>query len=367
MPEKFSLKDELFNPAKVKYLSGLIKNVYTNFDSEKFIKNICDELPNLELKQRIFCITKNLEIFLPSDFESALKIILKSLPPELDPNKTDDDFGDFILAPFSYFVVGSGLNDKYLELSLNAISELTKRFTCEDAIRFFINKYPDKSFEFMQFMANSNNYHQRRLASEGLRPKLPWCVGLDFDYQKSIAILDKLYFDKTRYVMRSVANHLNDIAKIEPNLVIKTLIKWQQENKQKNKKQWGFLVKHSLRTLIKKGDKKTLEFLGFNPNPNVEIFDFKIKNADIKIGEYLEFEFEIMGGEKLIIDYQINYPNNTKKVFKIKVIDVKKSITINKKHLFKLMTTKKLYSGEHKICLQINGKIMAQQAFILTI
>jgi 3-methyladenine DNA glycosylase AlkC len=367
MSEKFSLKDELFNPAKVAYLANLIKNVYPQFDDQTFVQNIVNELPNLELKERIFYIRENLEHYLPTHFNKAVEIILKSLPPELDPEKTDDDFGDFIFAPFSYFVAQNGLTDEHLELSFYALSEITKRFSAEDAVRFFINKYPNESFEFMLKMAQSENYHQRRLASEGLRPKLPWCIGLNFDYTKAIEILDLLYFDNTRFVVRSVANHLNDIAKIDADLVVQTLKKWQSQNQQNNK-EFDFLVKHSLRTLIKQGNLDALSLLGFQAKPNISITNFKIKKSTIHLGEYLEFAFDIAGNnEKVLIDYIIMYSNNTQKVFKLKQLLVKNSENISKKHLFKTMTTKKLYSGTHTLKLQINGKIVMVTDFFLHI
>jgi 3-methyladenine DNA glycosylase AlkC len=40
-----------------------------------------------------------------------------------------------------------------------------------------------------------------------------------------------LYFDESRYVTRSVANHLNDISKIDESLVIETLEKWKNYKK----------------------------------------------------------------------------------------------------------------------------------------
>jgi len=63
--------------------------------------------------------------------------------------------------------------------------------------------------------SKSDNYFLRRLASEGSRAKLPWCQKINVDYKKPIEILDNLYTDESRYVTRSVANHLNDIAKID--------------------------------------------------------------------------------------------------------------------------------------------------------
>jgi 3-methyladenine DNA glycosylase AlkC len=80
-----------------------------------------------------------------------------------------------------YFVSENGCNKKYLKSSLKALERLTKNFSVEDNIRFFINKFPKETFDFMKKMSESKNYHQRRLSSEGLRPKLPWCIGINFD------------------------------------------------------------------------------------------------------------------------------------------------------------------------------------------
>jgi 3-methyladenine DNA glycosylase AlkC len=51
------------------------------------------------------------------------------------------------------------------------------------------------------------------------------------DYKRTIEILDNLYFDKSRYVTRSVANHLNDISKIDGDLVVDVLEKWKNKLK----------------------------------------------------------------------------------------------------------------------------------------
>ncbi len=372
MTEKFSLKDQLFNKQKVSYLASRIKNVYPQFEEQQFNAQILQQFPALELKQRISCIRIQLEKQLPNKFESALTIILNALPAELDPGKTDNDFGDFIFAPLSDFVAKNGLESQYLNLSFNALAEITKRFSCEDSIRYFINAHPQESWIFMQQMAQSDNYHQRRLASEGLRPKLPWCIGINIDYQKPLILLDRLYDDDTRYVVRSVANHLNDIAKIDAALVIQTLKKWQIANKQ-NKKEWDFLSKHALRTLVKKGNKPALELLGFDSNPKITVHNFNLKKTTLCLDNYLDFSFTINAqkDEKLVIDYKIIYPTNnqkvSEKVFKIKQLNIKQntSIAVHKKHLFRLMTTKKLYAGKHQIHLKINGNIFEKAYFIL--
>ena len=93
----------------------------------------------------------------------------------------------------------------------------------------------------------------------------------------------------------------------------------------------------------------------------------EIVNTAITLGEYLEFTICITGNERVIIDYIIYYPNKTQKVFKFKQLDLQGSGVIAKKHLFKAMTTKKLYSGEYMIVLQINGQVFDDRKFLLTV
>jgi hypothetical protein len=72
-----------------------------------------------------------------------------------------------------------------------------------------------------------------------------------------------------------------------------------------------------------------------------------------------------------LIDYKIIYSNpnarHCEKVFKIKQLSLKSNtpVLIEKKHLFKHMSTKKLYSGNHQIQLQINGRLYDKGDFTL--
>ena len=49
----------------------------------------------------------------------------------------------------------------------------------------------------------------------------------DAAYDVGIPLLDRLFADPTRYVTRSVANHVNDISKKDPHLALDTLERWR--------------------------------------------------------------------------------------------------------------------------------------------
>ncbi len=373
MSKKLLLKDELFNPKKVHLLANELKSVYPTFQQKEFELEVVSAFGKLELKARITHIAKMLKKYLPSDYETAVNIILKALPPELDPTLNDDDFGDFIYAPYGEFVMLYGCNEEYLEFSLDALAEITKRFSVEFAIRDFINAFPKESLAMLKRCAISENYHQRRLASEGLRPKLPWAKRLTIDYHEPLELLELLYGDQTRYVTRSVANHLNDIAKVDAPLVLETLKRWRASKKQ-SQKEMEFMVNHALRTLVKEGSVEALALLGYKQNPKVELKRFSIAKTTVQIGEALNFDLRLEAKEetKLMVDYTIFFVTksgkHSPKVHKLKRLSLKagESVTLKKRHPFRAnMSTRKLYQGEHRIEVQINGRVVSKATFVL--
>ena len=359
----FSLKDQLFNPQKVAYLADLITKAHPTFPSATFQTDVVTPFPDLALKERLAHITACLHQHLPQDYRTALDILLRALPPELDPTKSDDDFGDFIFAPLALFVALHGRTPADLMVSLQALKEMTKRFSAEDAIRFFLNSFPDKSFAFLSLCTADSNYHVRRWVSEGTRPKLPWAHKLETDFKRPLPFLDQLYSDPTRYVTRSVANHLNDISKIDPDLVVATLQRWQAGGRQ-TEKEMGFITRHSLRTLTKQGHSGALTLLGFGEAPNITITDFTTSTPQVKVGDALHFQFTLTAhqSQNLMIDYLMEFASDGKragkKVFKLKQLEMQAdgSKQIKKKHPLRLMTTRRLVLGQHKITLQVNGQ-----------
>jgi len=362
--ENTPLRDRLFNLEKLEEIASLIKAVYPEFQDHEFTKTVFEKFPELELKERMAWIREGFKIYLPDDYKTATDILLKALPPILDPTKTDNDFGEFTLMSFCDFVAIYGCTPEHLDRSLHALEEITKRCSSEDSIRYFINAFPEESLSKISEWSKSENYHVRRLASEGSRPKLPWSQKINLDSSEVIKrVLNNLYIDPTRYVVRSVANHMNDISKTDPKLVIKTLKKWRASKKQ-IPKEMNWLISHSLRTLIKAGNPEALELLGYSPSPMIKVKEFKILRPKVKIGATLEFSFQIesQDDQNLMIDYKLYFKDKKgslrPKVFKIKKTKVNKGekLMILKKHPLKIMTTKKLYPGLHKLELQINGQ-----------
>lgn len=363
----FSLADQLFNADSVGRLADWMAGAYPGFDRAGFVEDAVAPFPELALKERITHLAGTIDEHLPSDFDEALAILLDALPPKLDPTLTDDDFGDFIVAPFSAWVAARGQARQHLDDALGALRAITMRFSAEDAIRTFINLYPDEVYPVLMTWTDDDNYHVRRLASEGTRPKLPWAGKLTVDHTWPLPILDRLYTDSTRYVTRSVANHLNDIAKIDPDLVVATLARWQEEGKQ-DPKEMAWITKHALRTLVKKGDAGAFELLGYGDAPEISEVSLTFEEKTIAIGKAIRFTVAFVADtdQSLLVDYAITFPRpdgrSSRKVFKLKQIEVAtgEQVSLSKKHPIKPMTTRAIYAGEYGVEVVVNGEIVVE-------
>jgi 3-methyladenine DNA glycosylase AlkC len=369
----FSLKDHLFNREKILFLADLFDKKVPGFSRQRFVSGVMKKLPDLELKQRIAHIANVMASHLPDDYPQAAQLIVECLPPPLDESKTDDDFGDFIIAPFGEYIVKHGMAREHLSISFSTLRELTMRFSMEDAMRYFIREYPTEAVKVLKRWVKDGNYHVRRLVSESTRPLLPWSGRINLASEITLPLLSTLHTDPTRYVTRSVANHLNDISKDDPDLVVETIRGWQTRAEQ-HPKELEWITRHSLRTSIKKGHTGTLELLGFHPNPKLELGNFAIKKSKLKFGEPLQFSFDLkaLRNESLVVDYAIEFLKSggkrSSKVFKATTLQLKKgeSRSVSKTHkLSAEATTYRLYPGEHRLTIQINGVPMLTKTFEL--
>lgn len=348
MTEKFSLKDHLFHSAKIAHLGQQIAAVYPEFDALNFHDTVVTAFPNLELKARIEHIRTCLRKYLPQDYKMAVNIILAALPAPLNENLSDNDFGDFIYAPYNDFVAHYGCSQELLAFSLSALKEMTKRFSAEDAIRYFLNDFPQETLTELNKWSKDSNYHVRRLCSEGTRPKLPWSQKINIAIEDALPLLHNLYADKTRYVTRSVANHLNDIAKTQPDLVLQTLKSWKESQLQ-SPSEMNFILKHSLRTLVKNGNKEALALMGFGDSQHISLLQLQFEEK-VKIGDALGFSFLVNSLEtkELAIDYILHFQSkqgtlSNKKVHKLKTFlaTANASMEVSKRHVFRPnMTTR---------------------------
>ncbi|MCP4817904.1 MAG: hypothetical protein GY883_01865, partial [Shimia sp.] len=320
----FSLKDQLFNADSLRDLATEYGRGVAGFDADSFHAEAVAGLQGRELMERLEWIADCVEARLSPDFEVLAEQLEAALPPQLDPSLTDDDFGRFIHAVPGILAVRHGV-ETHRERALDLLFEATKRFSMEFYIRPFLNRWPEETLERLSQWADDDNYHVRRLVSEGTRPKLPWAKKVEIDPLTPLPLLEKLHADTTRYVTRSVANHLNDISKLSPEVVTGTLSRWREMAIQRPK-ELDWMTRHALRTAVKAGDKEALALLGFHADAPVTLKRLALASNTVAIGDFLELDIELSSdGDAdfpVLVDYEMRFhrPNGRggQKVFKLK-------------------------------------------------
>lgn len=238
-------------------LSDLIKPHYADFPVRSFVDSVAGLVGPLELKGRVAAIADGLKQALPDGYTESVAILMRILGPE---NETDEGMftNGYFLMPVAYFVEKYGLD--HFQLSMRALSEITKRHTAEYAIRPYLDVYLEESIGQLGSWSQDANFHVRRLVSEGTRPRLPWAkrIGtLRGDPACNLALLEPLLHDPAPYVRKSVANHLNDLTKDYKDVVLE----WLRKHQAAGGDSYRWVVRHSLRSLVKSEDRDALRLL----------------------------------------------------------------------------------------------------------
>lgn len=337
-------------------------------------KDFFDSIQNsgwdqLELKQRMRQIAKTTREILPGNYPEQLKILVKITEDKiLHP----DGHMNFVYMYIPDFVEQFG--QEHVQISLKAMEKITCFTSCEFAIRPYILKYPDKLIPQMIKWSKHKHPMVRRLASEGCRPRLPWAMALPFlkkDPGAILPVLENLKSDPSETVRRSVANNLNDIAKDHPEVLVKITKQWFGKTDETDR-----LLKHACRTLLKKAHPEILRVFSLDENIDIKVKNLKLKSDHVKIGDTLEFDFELFPGKltdaKVRIEYIIRYAKSggkySDKIFQageLKGIQEKK-LLLRRKQSLKDMTTRKHYPGAHRLSIRINGKEKAATFFHLS-
>jgi len=212
----------------------------------------------------------------------------------------------------------------------------------------------------------------RRFATEGCRPKLPWAKSVKALNDKSylikiIEILDLLKNDPSEFVRKSVANNLNDISKLDPDLVLDKAYLWHGQTKETD-----WIIKHGLRTLLKKGNKKALELWGVNDAAHIKVDRFEFEEQEQVIGKvsYLTVRLKVGQPKRVRGAYVLHYLKKrgqlSPKTFSFFEKDLEKGEhEFRRKVNFKDMSTRTHISGVHKVDMVVNGDVLASFEFVL--
>ncbi|AUI50093.1 DNA alkylation repair protein [Arthrobacter crystallopoietes] len=290
----------------------------------------------------------------------------------------DESFTGWMIWPVSEAAVTLALQDgttRAFDDALTLLFELTPRLTGEFAIRRLLLQDLDRALAQMQDWTRHPDEQVRRLASEGPRPYLPWAVRVPDIIARpeaTLPLLDALHTDSSQLVRRSVANHLNDIARHDPETVVALAGKWLGEPGDGT----PWVVRHGLRTLVKKAHPGALALLGFTPNA-VSVSVPELDQAQVQLPGEIAFTVAVRNDSlhpaRLAVDYMVHYvkANGTlaPKVFKLAVAELEPGETrrFGKAHALRPMTTRVHYAGRHLLQVQVNGQLSAAAEFDVVI
>lgn len=318
-------------------------------------------LEDLELTPRAMHIAEAMHRALPDDFAEASRILEASLGPELGEG---DGWGMEPLRyfPHMYFVARYGI--EHFEDSMRFQYELTKRSTAEGSIRAFLEAYPERTYERLMEWVSDPNMHVRRLVSEGTRPRLPWASRLrtfQADPAPVIRLLELLKDDPERYVQRSVANNLNDIAKDHPDIAVEVCRRWSVDATPDRR----WIVRHALRSLVKGSHPGALDVMGYASAPLLTVADVEFTPPVVALGGKLRFSFDLASDsdkdQRLLVDFAVHFVkadgSRRPKVFKLRelVLAAGGKTRLEGSVSFVEMTTRKHRPGLHRIDVLANG------------
>ena len=230
-------------------LGARISSVMPNFPLRTFVQRASADVYGKSLFVRANVVADLLRTYLECDVPSSLRVLVSALPPP----RAAEGYGpleNFMWLPCSRYVSRHAID--YVGPSLDALRELTRRFTSEFDLRAFLERYPEEVYEEVRVWCNNPDLHVRRLAVEGTRPRLPWVRRLDqtkFPLDRSLVLLNHLRDDPSRYVRRSVANHVADLIKGDSKDIYPMLWQWAESGDLKRR----WVIRHAIRYPVSKG------------------------------------------------------------------------------------------------------------------
>ncbi|MBI5645637.1 MAG: DNA alkylation repair protein [Ignavibacteriae bacterium] len=369
MPEP--LKNQ-FGFSVAERIASAVTAVHPDFDRRAFLEDVRHGYDALELMPRARHIADALRRHLPRDYPTALRHLLAAVAGGSVPAAHEGALTGFVYLPVTLFIGAYGL--EHFSESMDAQRTITKLFSAEFSIRPYLERYPEESLALLRRWATDPDPRVRRLVSEGTRPRLPWAPRLK-EFQRDpapvLALLELLKDDPDLVVRRSVANNLNDIGKDHPDVLVETARRWMRGADQN--REW--IVRHALRSAIKRGDTDALALLGFGTGDALVVRHPRISPKRLRLGDEVIFSAEVHNTShaavEVAVDFRIHYVKangrTNPKVFKLTRLSLEPDAVsrISKRLLIIDLSTRRHYAGRHSIDLLLNGTVFPIGAFHL--
>jgi len=360
-PASGVFKEEL-DPGPVGELCRRVAERVDGVDGEALAADACDGLRALELKARVAHVADAIRLHLAADGPTMLRQLVDILAVRPD----EPELAGMLAWPVITVVERHGL--RWPDTAFPVMRAITGAFSCEMAMRPFLVADLSRALAELAAWTDDEDEHVRRLVSESTRPRLPWAGHLravQGDPSLTIPLLDALRNDPSLYVRRSVANHLNDISKDHPDVVVEVLERWNVDAGPDT----AWVTRHALRSLVKQGHRGALALQGFGA-PSLVGVQLEVEPAELVLGGRLQLRATLSSdaSQDLLVDVVVGFRKadgrirpKTFKWTRIR-LDAGESRTLTKSLHLKPISTRRYYEGLHSARLRINGVDLGPEA-----
>lgn len=357
-------------------IAQTIKRQHASFNESRFVKSTLPAIGELGLKARAEWIATQLIEHLPKDPDLLFEILCQSL--KLPSSKKQGLEG---MKVWPLTIVVARMGRAHFGAAMKALHQMTQAFTSEFAVRTFFLEQESETLAQFKIWLKDPSEHVRRLVSEGSRPLLPWGLKLEKFYKNphlTWELLEELKTDGSKYVQKSVANHINDLTKAHPEWVLERLEAWKEKNAP-DSSSLDWIIKHGTRTLVKQGHPRALKLHGVTGG-TLRVSRTKVTTSKIKLGQDLKAQLVVENKSQkkvlVIVDWRIELKGAgsgaSKRAKRYKVFKGSKfylssgeSRDVFLKLKLKPVTTRKYYPGLHKCEALVNGQSYPLGVFTL--
>ena len=192
---------------------------------------------------------------------------------------------------------------------------------------------------------------------------------LDQNPGRVLALLERLKDDESTMVRRSVANNLNDLGKVRPDLLIRTAGAWLEDASPERR----MLVEHALRSAVRRGEAGALRLLGYGQAPRVSVGAVAFTPRRVPIGGRVTMTFGLTSTstrqQQLLVDVAVHFVKargvGPPKVFKLGriILGPRERVDLNTTFSLAVHTTRVPRPGRHAVDVIVNGRAIRAGSF----